>query len=151
MGILFYAIPLYVAGFTQALMWKEFNPDGTLVYGNFLETVTKIMPMYMMRAFGGTLYLTGFILLAYNVIKTAKKGSTVEDELAEAAPLKEITPRRVAGETMHSWLERRTILFTVLTTVAIIIGGAVEIIPTDRCEIKYSNDYLCKTLHAFRT
>jgi len=83
----------------------------------------------MMRAFGGTLYLTGFILLAYNVIKTAKKGSTVEDELAEAAPLKEITPRRVAGETMHSWLERRTILFTVLTTVAIIIGGAVEIIP----------------------
>ncbi len=129
MGILFYAIPLYVAGFTQALMWKEFNPDGTLVYGNFLETVTKIMPMYMMRAFGGTLYLTGFILLAYNVIKTAKKGSTVEDELAEAAPLNEIASKRIGHETMHSWLERRTILFTVVTTVVIIIGGAVEIIP----------------------
>ncbi len=129
LGILFYALPLYVAGFTQAAMWKQFNPDGTLVYGNFLETVTQIMPMYMMRAFGGTLYLTGFILLAYNVIKTAQAGSTVEDELAESVPLKKITARRIAGEGWHSWLERRTILFSLLVVVAILIGGAVEIIP----------------------
>jgi cytochrome c oxidase cbb3-type subunit I/II len=129
LGILFYALPLYVAGFTQAAMWKQFNPDGTLVYGNFLETVTQIMPMYAMRAFGGTLYLVGFILLAYNVIMTAKAGSAVEDELAEAAPLKEISPSRLAGEGFHSWLERRTILFTSLVLVAILIGGAVEIIP----------------------
>ena len=129
LGILFYALPLYVAGFTQAAMWKQFNPDGTLVYGNFLETVTQIMPMYMMRAFGGTLYLTGFIILAYNVIKTAQVGSAVEDELAEAAPLKKITNSRIAGEPVHSWLERRTILFTVLVAVAVLIGGAVEIIP----------------------
>lgn len=129
MGILFYALPLYVAGFTQAAMWKQFNPDGTLVYGNFLETVTQIMPMYAMRAFGGTLYLLGFILLAYNIIKTAQKGSVVEDELAEAAPLKEISPARLAGEGFHSWLERRTILFSFLVVVAILIGGVVEIVP----------------------
>jgi cytochrome c oxidase cbb3-type subunit I/II len=129
LGILFYALPLYVAGFTQAAMWKQFNPDGTLVYGNFLETVTQIMPMYAMRAFGGTLYLVGFILLAYNVIMTAKAGSAVEDELAEAAPLKKISASRMAGEGFHSWLERRTILFTALIVLAIAIGGAVEIIP----------------------
>lgn len=129
LGILFYALPLYVAGFTQAAMWKQFNPDGTLVYGNFLETVTQIMPMYMMRAFGGTLYLVGFLLLAYNVIKTAQAGSAVEDELAEAAPLKKISSARVAGEGFHSWLERRTILFSFLVVLAIAIGGAVEIIP----------------------
>ena len=129
LGILFYALPLYVAGFTQAAMWKQFNPDGTLVYGNFLETVTQIMPMYMMRAFGGTLYLAGFLLLAYNVIRTAQAGSTVEDELAEAAPLKKITARRVAGEGLHTWLERRTILFSLLVVLAVAIGGAVEIIP----------------------
>ena len=129
LGILFYAIPLYVAGFTQASMWKQFNPDGTLVYGNFLETVTQILPMYAMRAFGGTLYLIGFILLAYNVYKTAKAGSTVEDELVEAVPLKVISPKRATNEGWHSWLERRTVLFTLLTTVAILIGGAVEIVP----------------------
>ncbi len=129
LGILFYAIPLYVAGFTQAFMWKEFNPDGTLVYGNFLETVTQIIPMYAMRAIGGTLYLTGYLILAYNIIKTAKAGSTVEDELAEAAPLKKISGKRIAGEHWHAWLERRTVLFSILTTVAILIGGLVEIVP----------------------
>ncbi|RUA11334.1 MAG: cytochrome C oxidase Cbb3 [Flavobacteriia bacterium] len=129
LGILFYSLPLYVAGFTQASMWKQFNPDGTLVYGNFLETVTQILPMYAMRAFGGSLYLTGFILLAYNIIQTAKAGSTVEDELVEAAPLKKIPSRRVAGETFHNWLERKTILFTVLAFIAVAIGGAIEIIP----------------------
>ena len=129
LGILFYAIPLYVAGFTQASMWKQFNPDGTLVYGNFLETVTQILPMYAMRAFGGTLYLTGFILLAYNVYKTAKAGSVVQDELVEAAPLKPISASRAPNEKWHSWLERRTVLFTILTTVAVLIGGAVEIVP----------------------
>lgn len=128
-GILLYAIPLYVAGFTQASMWKEFNPDGTLVYGNFLETVTKIMPMYMMRAAGGTLYLTGFIMLVYNIIKTIKIGQFVGDELAEAAPLSPISSSRLAGEGFHSWLERRTVLFTILATVAILVGGAVEIVP----------------------
>ena len=129
LGILFYAIPLYVAGFTQASMWKQFNPDGTLVYGNFLETVTQILPMYAMRAFGGTLYLTGFLLLAYNVYKTARAGSTVQDELVEAAALKPISASRAPNEKWHSWLERRTVLFTILTTVAVLIGGAVEIIP----------------------
>jgi cytochrome c oxidase cbb3-type subunit I/II len=129
LGVMFYAIPLYIAGFTQALMWKEFNPDGTLVYGNFLETVTEILPMYWMRAIGGTLYVTGFVLLAYNLIKTAAKGQEVEDELVEAAPLKAVTSFRVAGETLHSWLERKTVLFTILTTVAVAIGGLVEIVP----------------------
>lgn len=129
MGIIFYAIPLYIAGFTQALMWKQFNPDGTLVYGNFLETTAEIMPMYMMRAFGGTLYVVGFIIMAYNIIKTAQAGSAVEDELAEAAPLAPISPARAKGEGLHSWLERRTILFSLLVVVAILIGGVVEIIP----------------------
>jgi len=128
-GILFYAIPLYIAGFTQAFMWNEFNPDGTLVYGNFLDTVTSIIPMYWMRAIGGTLYLVGFIIMAYNIVMTAKIGSTVEDELAEAAPLKIISSGRAAGEPIHSWLERRTVLFTILTTIAILVGTLVEIVP----------------------
>lgn len=130
LGIILYALPLYVAGFTQASMWKQFNPDGTLVYGNFLETVTQIIPMYWMRAIGGTLYVTGLIVLVYNVIKTVAAGSKVEDELAEAPALAVITPRRMKGEKWHSWLERKPIQFTVLSLVAILIGGVVQIIPT---------------------
>ncbi len=130
LGIIIYALPMYVAGFTQASMWKQFKPDGTLQYGNFLETVTQIMPMYWLRAVGGTLYLIGTLVLVYNIIKTVKQGSAVEDELAEAPALQKITAGRLKGEKWHGWLERRPIQLTLLATVAILIGGIIQIIPT---------------------
>ena len=130
LGIVLYSLPLYVAGFTQASMWKQFNPDGTLVYGNFLETVTQIMPMYWMRAIGGTLFFVGLLVLVFNIIKTVAQGSTVEDELAEAPALTVISAKRQKGEKWHSWLERRPIQFMLLSIVAILIGGVVQIIPT---------------------
>lgn len=130
LGIILYALPMYVAGFTQASMWKQFRPDGNLVYGNFLETVTEIMPMYWMRAIGGTLYITGMLILVYNIIITVKNGNKVEDELAEAAALERVSKRRVSGEGWHTWLERKPIQLTILATVAILIGGIVQIIPT---------------------
>lgn len=130
LGIIMYALPMYVAGFTQASMWKQFNPDGTLTYGNFLETVTEIMPMYWMRAIGGTLFITGMLIMVYNVIVTIKRGSVVTDELAEAPALQNVSKRRVAGEGWHTWLERKPIKLTIFATVAILIGGIVQIIPT---------------------
>ena len=130
LGIVLYALPMYVAGFTQALMWKDFNPDGTLVYGNFLETVQEIMPMYWMRAIGGTLYLVGVFVMLYNIAVTIRGGEAVSDELAEAAPLKRVSRKRLAGETFHTWLERKPVQLTILATIAILIGGAVQIIPT---------------------
>jgi cytochrome c oxidase cbb3-type subunit I/II len=130
LGIVLYALPMYVAGFTQALMWKEFNPDGTLVYGNFLETVNEIIPMYWMRAIGGSLYIVGSLVMLYNVSKTIRSGSEVEDELAEAAALTKVSKKRTSGETYHSWLERKPIQLTIFATIAILIGGIIQIIPT---------------------
>ncbi|MDR6301552.1 cytochrome c oxidase cbb3-type subunit I/II [Mesonia maritima] len=130
LGIIMYALPMYVAGFVQASMWKQFNPDGTLVYGNFLETLQEIIPMYWMRAIGGSLYIVGAFVMLFNIVKTIKAGSKVTDELAEAAPLKAVTKRRVSGEGYHTWLERRPVKLTIFATIAILIGGAVQIIPT---------------------
>ena len=130
LGIVLYAIPMYVSGFTQAAMWKQFNPDGTLVYGNFLETVTQIIPMYWMRAIGGTLYLVGALLMGYNLYKTIRKGTPVSDEEANALPLIKISKKRVIGEKYHPWLERRPIRLTILATLVVLIGGIVQIIPT---------------------
>lgn len=130
LGIVLYTIPLYVAGVSQHMMWKQFNPDGTLMYGNFLETVTSIMPMYVMRAIGGTLYMTGMIVLVYNVYQTIKQGAKVEDEAAEAPALPAISKKRLKGEGFHSWLERKPIQLTILATIAISIGGIVQIVPT---------------------
>ncbi|WP_418500354.1 cytochrome-c oxidase, cbb3-type subunit I [Flagellimonas sp.] len=130
LGIVLYALPMYVAGFTQALMWKDFNPDGTLVYGNFLETVSQIIPMYWMRAIGGSLYILGVFVMLYNVVRTIKSGSKVEDELVEAPALTRVSKGRVAGETFHNWLERKPVQLTILATIAILIGGIVQIVPT---------------------
>jgi cytochrome c oxidase cbb3-type subunit I/II len=128
LGIIFYALPLYWAGFTQSLMWKEFTNDGFLAYPNFLETVTQILPMYMSRAFGGTLYLIGTFVMIYNLIKTAKTGTFLAKEYDEAPALSK-NPN-IVGEGWHSVLERKPVLFTVLAFVAVFIGGAIEFLPT---------------------
>jgi len=130
LGIIIYTLPMYVAGFVQASMWKQFNPDGTLTYGNFLETVTQIIPMYWMRAVGGSLYILGAFVMLYNIVKTIRQGSAVEDELAEAAALQPVTSKRTAGEAYHSWLERRPVKLTIFATIAILIGGIVQIVPS---------------------
>ncbi len=127
LGIIFYALPMYTAGVVQSLMWKEFNPDGFLTYQNFLETTTKIIPLYMLRAVGGTLYLSGVIIMTYNLIKTAYAGKFVANEEAEVAPM--VESAKTEGH-WHHVLESKPILFTTLALVAILIGGAIEMIPT---------------------
>ncbi len=129
-GIIFYAVPLYIAGFTQGLMWKQFNPDGTLVYKNWLDTVTAILPYYKMRFLGGSLYLTGAVLMVVNLIATARQGAFQKDVPAEAPALANITKGRKSGETFHLWLERTPLYLTVLSLVAVAIGGSIEILPT---------------------
>ncbi len=129
LGIVLYTVPLYVAGFVQHQMWKDFNPDGTLK-NNFMQTVEAIMPMYWMRAIGGTLFVIGLLVLCYNIIKTIKQGQKVSDELAEAPALTKISSGRLKGERFHGWLERRPIQLTILATIAILIGGIIQIVPT---------------------
>lgn len=129
LGIILYTVPLYVAGFVQHQMWKDFNPDGTLK-NNFMQTVEAIMPMYWMRAIGGTLFIIGMLVLCYNMIMTIKRGQKVEDELAEAPALTRIKSGRIMGERFHAWLERKPVQLTILATIAVSIGGAIQIIPT---------------------
>lgn len=128
LGILFYAVPLYWAAFTQTLMWKEFDADGFLVYPTFLDTVTQLIPMYITRAVGGVLYFTGAVIMVFNLIKTIKTGQVTENEEAMAPALAKPVERK-RGESFHRFLERRPVQFTILAGVAVLIGGLVEIIP----------------------
>jgi len=129
LGILFYAIPMYWAGFTQGLMLKEFTPEGILKYPSFLETTMRILPMHVMRSVGGTLYLTGVIVMAYNLYKTAIQGKLVANEAAEAMPLPKLNPE--AGiERWHRRLERKPIWFLIASLIVILIGTFIELMPT---------------------
>jgi len=129
LGILFYAVPLYWAAITQSLMWKEFTPDGYLAYPNFLETVTQIIPMYHTRIIGGLLYFIGAILFVYNLLKTAASGEFKNNEETSAPPLEKAPSKRIFGEAVHFWLERKPVLFSIWALIAILIGGIVEIVP----------------------
>ncbi len=125
-GIIFWVTPMYWSAVVQQLSWKQFNPDGTLVYGNFLDTVTQIIPMFITRAIGGTLYYTGLILLVYNIIKTVKQGKFVAEEEAEAPALERIAHVNKG----HRWIESRMGAFYFWAFIAVFIGGMIEIIPT---------------------
>lgn len=129
LGIVFYASSMYWSGIAQSLMWKQFTDLGVLQYPNFLETTLQIIPMYIIRAIGGTLYLTGVVLLVYNVYKTIKQGSFLAEEEAEAPALHPYSDPFKKG-TRHRWLEGKPIYFTIMALVVILVGGLVEFIPT---------------------
>jgi len=86
--------------------------------------------MYWMRAIGGSMFILGAIVMLYNVVKTVKSGTDVTDELAEAPALTKVPKHRTKGETWHTWIERKPVKLTLYATVAILIGGMVQIIPT---------------------
>lgn len=183
-GILLYVVSMWVSGVTQGLMWRAEADGGGLLYPSFVETLIAIEAMYWMRLIGGTLYLVGFILMGWNLYKTARAGAPVDGEaevpvdaepdtdeapwaqillgrpvivtaigiaiLSTIAVLGEIgstvvvlvfagfaigvvivsrMPRDEDKPRWHHLLEGRALIFTVLTAVALLIGGAAEIIP----------------------
>ncbi|MEJ5995045.1 cytochrome-c oxidase, cbb3-type subunit I [Pedobacter sp. Du54] len=130
LGIIFYAVPMYWAGFTQGLMWKEFTPEGLLKYPNFLTTTLQIIPMHVLRSIGGALYLTGVIVMAVNLGKTMLKAKLVANEPAEAMPLAKNATIDPSDKKWHRALERKPIKFMVLALIVILIGGMVEMMPT---------------------
>lgn len=129
LGIVFWALPMYWAGWVQASMWKQFTAEGVLAYPNFLETVTQLAPMYKLRVLGGLLYFTGVVLAFINLLQTARQGSFLKSEAA-SAPAMAPKYRKQKGEHWHRWIERKPVPFFFWTLIAVVIGGVIEIIPT---------------------
>jgi cytochrome c oxidase cbb3-type subunit I/II len=183
-GILFYMSSMWAAGITQGLMLRATNAEGALVYPDFIETVVAIRWLYAARLLGGTLYLIGFMIMAFNLVKTALAGQATDGEIevveliqTKAEPrwteiivskpvallaiglvttiamgIADIAPAVLlffvflalvvfawiswdtgvdkSKTTWHQILEGRPLLFTVLTVIAVLIGGIVEIVPT---------------------
>ena len=142
-GMIFYAAAIYSAGLTQGLMWRAFDVTGRLQFPDFIETTMKLMPMYWMRAVGGTLYIVGMILFGINIFKTwAARPRKYEEMVVQAPPLarKYVEPAlasqpagawaRFTGAAWHRRWEGLPLTFTVWTTVAVIVASLFEILPT---------------------
>ncbi|MBI3156722.1 MAG: cytochrome-c oxidase, cbb3-type subunit I [Burkholderiales bacterium] len=83
-GIVLYIAAMWIAGVMQGLMWRAVNPDGTLVY-SFVESVKATYPFYVIRFSGGLLYLSGMLLMAWNVAMTIKGNRPAEARVPMAA------------------------------------------------------------------
>jgi len=181
-GILLYVASMWVSGISQGMMWKAMNEDGGLMYPSFVETLIAIRPMYFTRLVGGTLYLVGMCMMAYNLWKTVRGAKPVETS-AEVVVEVEAKPQiawtslvfgkpvlvsvlvvglaaasalggslglvllalaaiigvtagvlakkaRKEGEPVwHGLLEGHALVFTVLTTVAVLAGGVAQVLP----------------------
>jgi cytochrome c oxidase cbb3-type subunit I len=84
-GVVLYIAAMWIAGVMQGLMWRAVNADGTLTYA-FVESVKATYPFYAIRLLGGTLFLVGMLIMAYNVARTAAGGKAVEGEIPAPAP-----------------------------------------------------------------
>jgi cytochrome c oxidase cbb3-type subunit I/II len=183
-GILLYVAAMWGSGLTQGLMWRAINPEGFLTYPNFIESIQKSRIMYMMRLVGGTLYLVTFLVMIYNLFKTAQGGvkedttvevpGTIEEDgiswkklvfspttylliglititllffgtkdlmryvvwttsfliiAVVALFVFESKEDELGGQTWHHVLEGKTFIFSIMTLVAILIGGIAQIVP----------------------
>jgi cytochrome c oxidase cbb3-type subunit I len=83
-GIVLYIAAMWIAGVMQGLMWRAINADGTLTY-TFVESVKATYPFYVIRVLGGLLYLTGMLVMAWNVWMTVARGRSVRVPVAVPA------------------------------------------------------------------
>jgi cytochrome c oxidase cbb3-type subunit I/II len=134
-GIVLYVVSMWAAGITQGLMWRAFDSTGRLQYPDFLETVTRLVPMYWLRALGGSLYITGLLIGAYNIFKTWQARPKTYEEVEVTVPpmireVKAEKKQRAKNEHWHRTWEGLPALFTVLTAAAVIVASLFEILPT---------------------
>ncbi len=127
LGLLLYYVSMVVAGITQGLMWRAVDAKGQLVYPSFIETVDKIVPMYWIRLIGGLLVLTSMLMMIYNLYKSIKNApKNVEEEEFQAEALDH---NKYKNEKGHRKLEGLTATFTVLATIAVLVGTIIEFVP----------------------
>jgi cytochrome c oxidase cbb3-type subunit 1 len=83
-GVVLYIAAMWIAGVMQGLMWRAVNPDGTLTY-TFVESVKSTYPFYAIRLLGGTMYLGGMLIMAYNTWKTVVGAKAVDAPILRPA------------------------------------------------------------------
>lgn len=127
-GIILYILSMWVSGITQGLMWRGLE-ESRLLYPDFVETVIRIKPLYWIRLLGGLLYLSGYIIMLWNLGKTIKNAAPVQEETLVASSLGEydFDPNKEDG---HRWMEGAVDIFTVMVVLAVLVGSIIEIIPS---------------------
>ena len=128
LGIVLYITAMWVSGIMQGLMWRSYDELGFLQF-SFIETVEAMHPFYVIRAFGGLLFLIGALVMVYNLWRTVRGEIRAEEPLvrAPAAAPAGVRSRAMWGHDTRA--ERNGLLLAVLILITVSIGGLVEIVP----------------------
>lgn len=153
LGILFYILPIYAAGFFQGYNWRRLDETGLLVNPEFLETLQETVPMWWARVFGGLLYVSGVLLMAVNYLMTWRSRPAVYEVPVYTAPRlgafdEQAVPQTSSGLAgapvlefaqkvdlfsqmlWHRRWERLPVRFTILVLLAVVVASLFEMIPT---------------------
>ena len=127
-GVIMYILSMWVSGITQGLMWGAMD-GARLMYPDFIETVVRIVPLYTLRAVGGTIYLVGYVLLIYNLFKTIAQAPKEQKAVVYRAP-KIQSFESTTPEGFHRYVESAADLFVVFSIFAVVVGSVIEIMPS---------------------
>lgn len=84
LGIVLYITSMWVAGIMEGLMWRAYDAQGFLQY-SFIDSVVAVHPLMVVRLVGGIFFLTGALIMAYNMVMTVRRAPA--GALASATPL----------------------------------------------------------------
>jgi cytochrome c oxidase cbb3-type subunit 1 len=77
-GQLIYSLTMWITGIRQGAMWQAVDKDGSLVYANFIQTLTPNYPFWNMRTVGGVIFFAGFLVFVYNIVQTIRNAPTAQ-------------------------------------------------------------------------
>ena len=120
-GVVLYIVAMWISGVMQGLMWRAVNEDGTLTY-SFVESLEAMYPFYFVRFLGGALFLTGMLVMAYNVVEN--RGRRPPGRCTD--PANGLMRSTVMS---HEVVEKNIGLMALLVLLVISVGGLVEIVP----------------------
>ena len=142
-GIVLYLLAMWIAGVMQGMMQLAFDGNGRLMYTDWMLIIKETIPWYWVRFGGGALYLVGMLLCAFNIWKTARSGSFLAEEAAQAPALMPDTDHlpmitealaqpnmRSRTSALHGLVERWPLALIILSSVALSIGGFCQIVPS---------------------
>ena len=130
---------MWASGITQGLMLRAVDSSGHLMYPDFIETVMRIVPLYWVRAFGGISFLSGYVLLIYNLTKTILAAPAQEED-PELVPANgnRVAPSALLGHGSHRVLEGLPVVFSTLVVCAVLVASIFSIVPTLLTPIYYN-------------
>lgn len=129
LGIVLYMLSMWTAGITQGLMLRAVDASGQLMYPDFVETVMRIVPLYYIRVIGGLAFISGYLVMLYNITLTIKSApaTSANEKIPEGG--NRVVTAKVWNGDFHRAIEGLPAIFSTLVVIAVLVASICSIVP----------------------